>query len=176
MVGFNSRPSDYRKVLVMKIFTKIFNILAALALAIMVILVFYNAVLRYVFNSSYPPSEELSRIFFIWVTYLGIVVAYTAGGHVAVTLVTDRLKGKVKIVFTVIKYVVMLAIMVVLIVGGIKYTSTCNYNTVATGINYMLVSSSVLVSSLAMFVLMIKDFIMEIKLLFTKREEVEILE
>ena len=147
----------------MKIFTKIFNVLAAISLVAMVGLVFYNAFLRYVLNSSYPPSEELSRFFFIWVTYLGIVVAYQAKGHVAVTLVTDKLHGVAKLIITTLKYLVMFFIMGILVYGGFKYTLTCNYLTVATSINYMLVSSSVLVSSAAMLVLMIRDYIYELR-------------
>ena len=120
-----------------KVFNLVFSALAAFALVVMVALVFYNAFLRYVLNSSYPPSEELSRFFFIWVTYLGVVVAYQAGDHVSVTLVVDRLKGMPKLVVALLKYLVMLLIMGTLIIGGFKYTSTCNYLTVATSINYM---------------------------------------
>lgn len=141
---------------------KAFSVLSALALVIMVALVFYNAVLRYVFNSSMPASEELSRFCFIWLTYLGIVVAYLSGGHVAVTVFTDLLKGKVKVAVNILKYIVMLAISGIVLYGAFQYTLSCNYKTVATGTNFMLVSSALLFSFLALVCLILKDFVVEL--------------
>ena len=45
----------------------------ALGLAIMVVLVFGNVVLRYAFNSGITVSEEVSRWLFVWVTFLGAI-------------------------------------------------------------------------------------------------------
>ena len=39
-------------------------------LAIMVVLVFGNVVLRYAFNMGITVSEELSRFLFVWLTFL----------------------------------------------------------------------------------------------------------
>ena len=41
----------------------------------MVVLVFGNVVLRYVFNSGIAVSEELSRWLMVWLTFLGAIVA-----------------------------------------------------------------------------------------------------
>lgn len=49
--------------------------LIAAGLAVMVVLVFGNVVLRYGFNSGITVSEEVSRWLFIWGTFLGAVVA-----------------------------------------------------------------------------------------------------
>ena len=63
----------------------------ALLLAGMVVLVFGNVVLRYAFNQGITVSEELSRIFFVWVTFLGAVVAMREHGHLGVDTVIKRL-------------------------------------------------------------------------------------
>jgi TRAP-type transport system small permease protein len=63
---------------------------AAAALAVMVVLVFGNVVLRYGFNSGIAVSEELSRWLFVWVTFLGAVAALKDRGHLG----TDMLVGK----------------------------------------------------------------------------------
>ena len=47
----------------------------ALCLALMVVMVFGNVVLRYGFNSGITVSEELSRWLFVWMTFLGAIVA-----------------------------------------------------------------------------------------------------
>jgi TRAP-type C4-dicarboxylate transport system permease small subunit len=44
-------------------------------LALMVILVFGNVVHRYGFNSGITTSEEVSRYLFIWLTFIGAVIA-----------------------------------------------------------------------------------------------------
>ena len=57
------------------------SFLLAVLLAIMVVLVFGNVVLRYGFNSGILISEELSRWLFIWITFLGSIIALRENGH-----------------------------------------------------------------------------------------------
>jgi TRAP-type C4-dicarboxylate transport system permease small subunit len=63
----------------------------AAMLALMVVLVFGNVVLRYGFNSGITVSEELSRWLFIWMTFLGAIVALREHGHLGVDMVVQRL-------------------------------------------------------------------------------------
>jgi TRAP-type C4-dicarboxylate transport system permease small subunit len=58
--------------------------LIGLMLAVMVVLVFGNVVLRYGFNSGIAVSEEVSRYLFIWLTFLGAVVAVHERTHLGV--------------------------------------------------------------------------------------------
>src|SRR3712207_308852 len=60
------------------------KVLIALFLAIMVVLVFGNVVLRYAFNSGITVSEEVSRWLFVWLTFLGAIVAMREHGHLGV--------------------------------------------------------------------------------------------
>lgn len=64
--------------------------LIAAALAVMVVLVFGNVVMRYGFNSGFTVSEELSRWLFVWMTFLGAVAALKDNAHLG----TDMLVGK----------------------------------------------------------------------------------
>src|ERR1043166_8396990 len=52
----------------------------AVCLAVMVVLVFGNVVLRYAFNSGITVSEELSRWLMVWLTFLGAIVALRPTG------------------------------------------------------------------------------------------------
>lgn len=72
------------------------NIVMAAALAIMVVLVFGNVVLRYFFNSGITWSEEMSRYLFIWLTFLGAIGAYKNKEHLGVDMVIKRLPNKMK--------------------------------------------------------------------------------
>lgn len=63
----------------------------ALCLVGMVVLVFGNVVLRYGFNSGLTASEELSRWLFVWLTFLGAVVAMREHAHLGVDTLVRRL-------------------------------------------------------------------------------------
>jgi len=59
-------------------------------------MVFGNVVLRYGFNSGIDISDEMSRYCFVWLTYLGAMVAMREGGHLGVDTMVKHLsiKGK----------------------------------------------------------------------------------
>ena len=63
-----------------RLFKAVEAVLAALLLG-MVLMVFGNVVLRYVFNSGIVVSEELSRFCFVWLTFIGAIVAMRDGTH-----------------------------------------------------------------------------------------------
>ena len=71
-------------------YCKLISYLIAAMLAVMVVLVFGNVFMRYAFNSGFTVSEELSRWLFVWLTFLGAVVALRSNGHLG----TDMLVGK----------------------------------------------------------------------------------
>lgn len=60
-------------------------------LALMVLMVFGNVVLRYGFNSGITVSEELSRWLFVWMTFLGALVALRSHGHLGTDMLVSRL-------------------------------------------------------------------------------------
>lgn len=67
------------------------HVLIALALAVMLLLVFGNVVLRYAFNSGISVSEELSRWLFVWITFLGAIVAVKEHGHLGTDMLLSKL-------------------------------------------------------------------------------------
>ena len=80
----------------------------ALLLAMMVLLVFGNVVLRYVANSGITVSEELSRWLFVWMTFLGAIVAVKEHGHLGTDMLVSKLGPKGKRVCLVIGQALML--------------------------------------------------------------------
>lgn len=65
--------------------------ICVIALAVMVVLVFGNVVLRYGFNSGLTMSEELSRWLFVWMTFLGAVVALNERSHLGSDMLVQHL-------------------------------------------------------------------------------------
>ncbi|MGO4280410.1 TRAP transporter small permease [Cupriavidus sp. RAF20_2] len=90
----------------------------ALLLAVMVVLVFGNVVLRYGFNSGITVSEEVSRWMFIWLTFLGAVIALKERGHLGVDMLVGKLPAWGKKVCLVVSQVLMLYIVVLLCKGS----------------------------------------------------------
>ena len=78
------------------LFQKICNLLMASCLGVMAIAVFVNVVLRYGFGSGIAASEELSRLLFVWMVFIGATAAYPAGEHMAFTALVGALRRKPK--------------------------------------------------------------------------------
>ena len=73
------------------LFFKLLELLVVASLVAMVIMVFGNVVLRYGFNSGITVSEELSRYCFIWLTYIGAMIAMRERGHLGVDTLVKHL-------------------------------------------------------------------------------------
>ena len=73
------------------LFFKLLELLVVACMVAMVVMVFGNVVLRYAFNSGITISDEMSRYCFIWLTYLGAMVAMREGGHLGVDTLIKHL-------------------------------------------------------------------------------------
>jgi TRAP-type C4-dicarboxylate transport system permease small subunit len=79
-------------------FFKLLEFLVVILMVAMVAMVFGNVFLRYAFNSGITISDEMSRYCFIWLTYIGAMVAMREGGHLGVdTLIKHLSRGGKKI-------------------------------------------------------------------------------
>ena len=72
-------------------FFKLLELLVVIFMIAMVVMVFGNVVLRYGFNSGISISDEMSRYCFIWLTYVGAMVAMREGGHLGVDSLVKHL-------------------------------------------------------------------------------------
>ncbi len=77
-------------------FFKLLELLVVIFMVAMVVMVFGNVILCYGFNSGITVSVEMSRYCFIWLTYVGAMVAMRDGAHLGVDTLIRRLplKGK----------------------------------------------------------------------------------
>lgn len=58
--------------------------------AVMVVVVFAQVVMRYVFNGSFDWADEVSRLGFVWMIFLGIPLRVRDGTHVSIDLIVSR--------------------------------------------------------------------------------------
>jgi len=83
--------------------------LMAACLGVMAVAVFVNVVLRYGFGSGIAASEELSRLLFVWMVFIGATVAYPRGEHMAFTSLVGLLRKHV-VAFTAMTILIRLLV------------------------------------------------------------------
>lgn len=103
-------------------YCKLLDAVSALFLLLMVILVFGNVVLRYGFNSGLTVSEEVSRWLFVWVTFLGGIVAMRQHQHLGTDMLVSRLPAAGKKTCLVAGLVLMLYVCWLLFFGSLEQT------------------------------------------------------
>ena len=102
------------------LFFRLLELLVVLALVAMVIMVFGNVVLRYAFNSGIQVSEEMSRYCFIWLTYIGAMIAMRERGHLGVDTLVKHLPRLGKQVCLFLSEALMLLVNVLFLIGTFK--------------------------------------------------------
>ena len=130
----------------------------AICLAIMIVLVFGNVVLRYAFNSGIAMSEELSRWLLVWLTFLGAIAALRQHSHLGVDTLVRALPPAGKLACFVLSYVLMLYADWLLTLGSWKQTIiTIEDRAPATGLSVGLFYSSGIVFGVSAAVILLYD-------------------
>jgi len=104
------------------LFSKLTDVLMAICLASMAILVFGNVVLRYAFDSGITWSEEMSRFFFVWLTFLGAIGALKDNSHLGVDMFIKKLPLSAKRVVYVISNLIVMYVLWLVLDGSWKST------------------------------------------------------
>jgi TRAP-type C4-dicarboxylate transport system permease small subunit len=89
----------------------------AACLVVMVLMVLGNVVLRYTLNSGILVSEEMSRFLFVWLTFVGAVIAAREGSHLGVDTLVSRLPRGGKVFCLVVSEILILGCCAVLFWG-----------------------------------------------------------
>lgn len=98
-------------------FQRISNTLLASCLGVMAVAVFINIVLRYGFGSGLPASEELSRLLFVWMVFIGATAAYPAGEHMAFTSLVGMLKHRPALFLGMTLFIRLLVLLACVLIG-----------------------------------------------------------
>jgi TRAP-type C4-dicarboxylate transport system permease small subunit len=113
-----------------EMYIRIARVLLAVFLLGMVVLVFGNVVLRYAFNSGLTISEELSRIFFVWIIFLGATVALAEHGHIGIDFLLKSVPRPVAKAMAVLGSLIVLGCCMLMLSGS--YTQSVINLTVVT--------------------------------------------
>jgi TRAP-type C4-dicarboxylate transport system permease small subunit len=141
-------------------YCKALEALIAAALAVMVVLVFGNVVLRYAFDSGITVSEELSRWLFVWVTFLGAIVALKEHGHLGTDMLVARLGRNGKRACLVLAQLAMIYVTWLLLRGSWEQ-AVINVETTApvTGLSMAIFYASGVVFAVSAGVLLVRDLV-----------------
>lgn len=97
---------------------RLLKLAVVLSLAGMVVLVFGNVVLRYAFNSGITMAEEVSRLLFVYSTFLGATIAMRERLHLGVDSLTRRLPASGKRLCLVVSLALILFCCVLVVQGS----------------------------------------------------------
>jgi TRAP-type C4-dicarboxylate transport system permease small subunit len=103
-------------------YCKLLEFFIAACLVVMVLLVFGNVVLRYGFNSGITVSEEMSRWLFVWLTFMGAVVALHEHAHLGTEMLVGHLGPIGKKICLVLGYALMLLTCWLIFRGALEQT------------------------------------------------------
>nr|WP_321456608.1 TRAP transporter small permease [uncultured Cohaesibacter sp.] len=98
---------------------KIINFVIILCLMLMTLVIFYQVVLRYVFDSSNIWAEEFARYAFIWVVLLGSASALRRFQHIRIDFIVNMLPERGQKIVNFINYILIVGFLVTLIKYGI---------------------------------------------------------
>lgn len=102
---------------------KVIKVVLILFGTVMTILVIMNVILRKVFSSGLSWSEEASRFLFIWVTFLGAILAIDAalhGEHMRMDFIVEKLTGVPRKLVEVVALLIVLVMLGTLFIGGVE--------------------------------------------------------
>jgi TRAP-type C4-dicarboxylate transport system permease small subunit len=102
------------------LFYKCLEFLLIFLLSSMAIMVFLNVVLRYGFNSGLNVSDELSRYFFVWLTFIGAVVAFREHSHVGVETLVMLFGRKGRVICMILSNIVIIGVSAIFFWGTWK--------------------------------------------------------
>jgi len=103
------------------------ELLASIAISIVVISAFYGVISRYILNNPVAWSNEVATIAFTWTVFLGAAAAWKNNKHIHLDLVYNFFPNKIKIISDWLKNIIIIAFIGFALYLSIQFTITA-YN------------------------------------------------
>jgi TRAP-type C4-dicarboxylate transport system permease small subunit len=143
-------------------FQRVAAVAMASCLALMACLVFVNVVLRYGFGAGIAASEELSRLLFVWMVFIGATAAYPMGEHMAFTSLLLKLRTRPRVLAAataLIRALVLLACVLVAWGAWQQFVVGLDSHSVVLGYPAALLPLPALLSSVAIGVMALVELV-----------------
>lgn len=123
----------------------------------MVGIIFFQVIMRYVFNNSSSWSEELGKFLFVWLSWIGISIGHRRKEHIKITILVDKLPRKLRIIsealseliliiicgITLYYGIIMIGIQRTVPYAGIKISTAWGYLSLVLGCGIFILRASV---------------------------------
>lgn len=94
------------------------------SLAVTVVVIFFQVIMRYVFNNSLSWSEEFARYVFIWQIWLGASVSLKEDDHISVDVISGKLGPRGKCLLALFANLVLLGFSIFIVDYGWQMVSS----------------------------------------------------
>jgi TRAP-type C4-dicarboxylate transport system permease small subunit len=143
-----------------------------ICMAAMSIVVFTQVFARYVLQNSIPWSEELARFLMIWLGLVGASAIMRYDAHVAITLLRERLPPKLSTLCKLLGRIAIGVFLFMLIYQGFSLALFfIKQKSPALRISMFIPYSALYISGILMAVHLIYLILMDLKKLFTGRDQ-----
>lgn len=95
-------------------------VVAGFAFVVMVGVIVFNVIARYIMHSSFAWAEEISYLGFNWAVFFGICVVYRNQGLISIDVLVDHLPKKVQNVVQIATFAVVGLANIALVVWGMQ--------------------------------------------------------
>ena len=114
-----SEPSGHRPFALRRLHLTLAEAIVLVTYVAVVLLTSLQVFSRYVFGNSLPWTEEMARYCFMWLIYVGMVLALNRGTHASVDILSARCSGKAKIMVLLAVHTIAVALFAVLLLQGL---------------------------------------------------------
>ena len=97
------------------VFSRWTNIAGLAALFAMVLITFVDVFMRYVFNNPIKGVLEITEVIMICAIFLAVASTYNEKGHVCIDVITEKLKGKAKLITEFITNLISACVLVIVV-------------------------------------------------------------
>lgn len=146
-------------------FQKAIELTVALFLVILSFICFVNVILRYIFSKGLSWSEELALTCFLWIIFLGAVLAAKERLHIKVDLFLRLLPERIRRVVDVMVHVIVLFTLYMLFVGSMAFVGNAHksYSQAIPWLRYSYVYGAIIPGVIGMFVVFAGDLIRSLR-------------
>ena len=121
--------------------------LIATLLVMLIISVSANVIGRSLLNHSLPWADELARMLFIWLIFVGAAAAFARYEHIAVDFLVRRLQPRAAYTLFLIQHLIITVLMAVMLWGGYVVMSRSTGRTALLGVPWNLINFSLVLCS-----------------------------
>lgn len=111
-------------------------------LVALIVSVSCNVVGRALFNNSLPWADELARMLFIWLVFIGAAAAFSRYEHIAVDALVRRLPLRLAHMLYLLQHLIITGLMVVMMWGGYQVLTRSSGRSAIMGVPLSVLSLS----------------------------------